>query len=241
MLNYRRGPGDDIWGAAFKLGGKWSPKDGISLGTRNWDDAVEIAREKYTLLTNGVQITKPRTPAKPAAPEHAFSIYAQRAIDKLEAQARAAEATTPGKGHNYLQAAGRVRVLKERWSGTDIKKLTDDALNHWIEFEYRVEDRAATVKLYGRQARNAARQKVLKLPGVNTLGNLDAALLAVWTEAVADRIVERRQRPMIDRSLGEDAEPRAFIDAAALNAVARVMTDEWVSGPPSVSEQLPPG
>ena len=28
----------------------------------------------------------------------------------------------------------------------------------------------------------------------------------VWSEAVADRVVERRNRPIIDKSLGEDSE-----------------------------------
>ena len=48
-------------------------------------------------------------------------------------------------------------------------------------------------------------------------------------EAVADKIVDRRHRPMIDKALGEDGEPRAFIDAAGVQAVARVMTDEWIT------------
>ena len=55
MLNYRRGPEDDIWGAAFKVDGKWTPKDGVSLGprARDWDEAIELARDKYNLLTAG--------------------------------------------------------------------------------------------------------------------------------------------------------------------------------------------
>jgi integrase len=116
-----------------------------------------------------------------------------------------------------------------RWSETDITTLTDAVLNHWVEFEYRVEDRKATVALHGPQPRNAARQRVLVMPSQNTLGNLDQALHYVWTEAVADQVVERRQRPMIDRSLGEDSEPRAFVDAAGVRAVAGVMSDAWVA------------
>ena len=34
---------------------------------------------------------------------------------------------------------------------------------------------------------------------------------------------------MIDKGLGEEGEPRAFIDAAGVQAVARVMTDEWIA------------
>ena len=34
---------------------------------------------------------------------------------------------------------------------------------------------------------------------------------------------------MIDKSLGEDGEPRPFIDASGVWAVAKVMTDQWVT------------
>ena len=44
-LNYRRGPDDDIWGASFLIDGKWTPKDGVSLGTREFDEAAESARD----------------------------------------------------------------------------------------------------------------------------------------------------------------------------------------------------
>ena len=50
------------------------------------------------------------------------------------------------------------------------------------------------------------------MPGVTTLGNLDHALLQA-----------------IDKSLGEDSEPRVFIDEASVRAVFRVMTDEWMA------------
>lgn len=100
----------------------------------------------------------------------------------------------------------------------------------WVSDDYRVEDTEATVARYGRQPKGEGRQKVLKMPSVITLGNLDWALRHVWLEAVADKIVDRRQRPMIDKTLGEDGEPRAFIDSTGVQAVACVMTDEWIAG-----------
>ena len=134
-----------------------------------------------------------------------------------------------GKGHNFRAIARRIENdLLPRWGATDITKLTEHDLNDWIEDDYRVEDTEATVKLYGRQPRGKDRQKVWKKPGVTTLGNLDHALLHVWQEAVADKIVDRRHRPTIDKALGEDGEPRAFIDAAGVQAVANVMTDDWI-------------
>jgi integrase len=125
-----------------------------------------------------------------------------------------------------------------KWGETDITKLTDHALNHWVEFSFRVEDRKATVALHGRQPRNGTRQRVLVPAAAATLGNLDQALLYVWNEAVADQVVERRFRPMIDRSLGEDSEPRAFIDEKGVLAVALVMTNEWVASNEGHSSDL---
>ena len=98
-----------------------------------------------------------------------------------------------------------------RWGDTDIRLLDEHALNDWIEDDYRVEDREATVANYGGQSRTK-RQQVMKMPGVTTLGNLDHALLQA-----------------IDKSLGEDSEPRVFIDEASVRAVFRVMTDEWMA------------
>ena len=111
MLNYRRGPEDDIWGATFWLDGKWTPRDGVSLGTRDWDEAIEIARDKYAVAIEGHRITVPRTaltPAKPAVQEHAFRIYAEPAIDKLRQEATEADASVTGKGHNFRTLAHRI-------------------------------------------------------------------------------------------------------------------------------------
>ena len=110
-----------------------------------------------------------------------------------------------------------------------ITAITEHALNDWVADDYRVEDVEATVAKYARQPRDAARRIVWKQPSQTTLGNLDWAFLHVWQEAVAAKVVDRRQRPIIDKSLGLDGEPRAFIDADAVQAAARVMTDAWVT------------
>ena len=183
LLNYRRGPDDNIWGANFLIDGKWTPKDGVSLGTRDFDEAAERARDKYALLTSGAPIAKPRA-AKPKVPEHAFRIYAEPAIAKLKAQADQADAKVRGKGHNFRSLAGRIENdLLPRWGDMAIDQITEHGLNEWVR-EHRVEDRAATVAKYGRQQRSEMRQVIYKTPSISTLGNLDWAFSLVWDEAV---------------------------------------------------------
>jgi hypothetical protein len=65
-------------------------------------------------------------------------------------------------------------------------------------------------------------------PPISTLGNIDWAFSLVWDEAVIDRIVDRRHRPVIDKSLGADGEIRAFIDDADVRACMRVMSNDWI-------------
>ena len=227
LLNYRRGPDDNIWGANFLIDGKWTPKDGVSLGTRDFDEAAERARDKYALLTSGAPIAKPRA-AKPKVPEHAFRIYAEPAIAKLKAQADQADAKVRGKGHNFRSLAGRIENdLLPRWGDMAIDQITEHGLNEWVR-EHRVEDRAATVAKYGRQQRSEMRQVVYKTPSISTLGNLDWAFSLVWDEAVLNRVVDRRHRPVIDKSLGADGEIRAFIDDAGVRACMCVMSNGWI-------------
>jgi integrase len=230
LIQHIRGPDDDSWNAQFLIDGEWQPHKPFSLSTRDWHEACVEALVKYgAVIGQGISAVIRKPPYAPRI-EHRFGEYAERAIRKLEQQAEVADTSASGKGHNFRQIAGRIRRdLMPRWSETDITQLTDSSLNHWAEFEYRVEDRAATVKLYGRQPRDATRQKVLVKPSANTLGNLDQALLYVWTQAVADQIVDRRARPMLDRSLGEEAESRAFIDADGVMAVAHIMSDAWIA------------
>jgi integrase len=230
LHQFRRNAQDDIWCATFLVGGQWQTRKPVSLGTRDFDEASEVARDKYAVLQTGQQITRAyKAPApRKSQVEHPLRVYGERAIKKLREEA-AAE-TVAGKEHNALAIARRIENdLVPRWGDTDITKLDEHALNDWIADEYRVEDTAATVARYGRQPKREGRQKVLKKPGVTTLGNLDWALRRVWSEAVADKIVDRRQRPMINKGLGEEGEARAFIDAAGVQAVARVMTDEWIA------------
>lgn len=228
---FLRGPADDGWAAQYLIDGKWLPRNSAALGTRDFDEACELARDKYTLAIAGEPITVPRATTKKTL-AHAFGIYAERAIAKLEAQADEADASiVVGKGHKFRSHARRIkRDLCPRWSAADITEITEDALNEWIEREYRVEDVVATVKKYGRQPKGEGRQTVRKKPAVDTLGNLDQAFREVWLEAAADGVVDRKKRPQIDKTEhGEDGGTRAFIDAAGVGAVAHLMTDDWVT------------
>jgi integrase len=232
----RRGPTDEIWCATFKIDGKWQSTKPANLGTRDFAEACEVARDKYAAMNgHGVHSVlrtyKTPEPPKPNV-QHPFRLYAERAIAKLKEQAIQADAEAVGKGHNFLAIARRIENdLIPHWGDTDITAMTEHTLNDWVADEYRVEDTDATVARYGRQGRSEGRQKVWKKPSATTLGNLDWALRHVWMEAVGDKIVDRRHRPMMDKSLGEDGEPRPFIDASGVLAVAKVMSDQWVTAP----------
>ncbi|MFZ0021886.1 MAG: hypothetical protein WAL10_31620, partial [Acetobacteraceae bacterium] len=143
------------------------------------------------------------------------------------------DAKVKGKGHTFYAAARQIeRDLLPRWSDTPITAITEANLNDWVADEFRVVDVAATVAKYGSQPKDEGRQVVRKKPAVTTLGNLDRAFNFVWQEAVAAKVVDRRRRPTIRKhEHGEEGEARAFIDAAGVQAVARVMTDLWVNTP----------
>jgi integrase len=228
LLNYRRGPDDDIWGARFLIEGKWTPKDGVSLGTRDFDEAAERARDKYALLANGQPVAKPRA-TKPRLPEHTFRIYAERAIAKLKAKADEADARVVGKGHSFRSAAKRIENdLLPRWANVGIDGIREHELNEWAR-EHRVEDRAATIAKHGRQRQSDTRQVIFKVPSISTLGNIDWAFSLVWEEAVIDRVVDRRHRPVIDKSVGANGESRAFIDDSGVRSVMRAMSESWIA------------
>lgn len=224
LSQHIRGPSDDTWNAEFLVEGEWVPNKPLSLSTRDWDEACERAGDKFITIIAGQPIHKPRI-------DRSFNVYAERAMAKLLQQANAANSQVKGKGHNFRDRARRIgHDLIPRWGATDITTMTEHSLNDWIEDDYRVEDVEATVTRYGRQPKREGRQVIYKRPGLTTLGNLDFALKLVWDEAVADRIVERRSRPIIDKvKFGEDTEPRAFIDEVGVKAVAKVMTDAWVA------------
>lgn len=215
----RRGPADMLWSATFCVGGEWQTKKPISLGTSDFDDACEIARDRYAQMDGrGVEaVLRPYAVAKPEVKRvvpNAFSTYAERAIADLEARRAVAKAEASGKAKNFTEIIRRIRAdLLPRWGETDITKLTEYDLNDWIADEYRVGD----------QERKATR---------SSLGNLDWALRHVWQEAVADRVVERRTRPTIDKGLGADGKTRAFIDREAVLRIGRLMSNTWVETPP---------
>ena len=247
LHQFRRSAADDIWCATFRLNGHWETRKPVSLATRDFEEACEVARDKFTLATNGEGVqsvlrtykTREPEPATPETPEHAFRIYAEAAIAKLRQEAVEADAVVPGKGHNFRTLAHRIEnYLLPRWGDVAITAITEHMLNDWIADDYRVEDVGATVKqareLYpdknGRQPRGATRKVVWKMPSQTTLGNLDWALLRVWDEAVAAKVVDRRHRPMIDKvRYGSVGDTRPFIDAVGVQAVADVMTDAWVA------------
>jgi integrase len=224
LSKHIRGPHDETWNAEFLIGGEWEPNKPVSLSTRDWDDACERAGDKFIAITAGA-------PIRQEPVNHSFRIYAGRAIAKLRQQADEADAVVKGKGHNFQDRARRIEHdLIPRWGDRPIAEITEHSLNDWIEDDYRVEDVEATVKRHGRQPKGEGRQVIYKRPGLATLGNLDFAFKLVWDEAVADRIVDRRMRPVIDKvKYGEEGEPRAFIDAPSVQAVMRTMTDEWLA------------
>ena len=143
-----------------------------------------------------------------AAPEHAFGYFAEAAIAKLRQRAIEEDAAVSGKGRNFRTLANRIEHdLLPRWGRVAITAITEHALNDWVADDLRVEDVVATVAEYARQPRDAARQIVWKQPSQTTLGNLDWAFLHVWQKAVAAKLVDRRQRPIIDKSWASMARP----------------------------------
>jgi integrase len=80
---------------------------------------------------------------------------------------------------------------------------------------------------------------IYKTPARNTIGNLDWAFREVWLEAAKAKVVERRAHPTIRRAdHGEDGERRAFIDRQGVQALHRVMTDEWIDAPDGFSHEI---
>jgi integrase len=230
LLNFLRGPDDDGWAAQFLIDGQWQPRNPAALGTKDWDEACELARDRYAIAAAGQPIVKHRTPAKPDGHERTFRVYAEPVIARLRQKAEEADALVPGKGHVHNVAARKIeKDLIPKWGEVPIDTITENMLNDWFADEYRVEDVEATTNKFGRQSRDETRQFIWKKAARTTLGNLDWAFREVWLEAVAQKVVDRRARPMIRRvDHGEEGEPRAFIDAAGVQAVARVMTDAWV-------------
>jgi hypothetical protein len=103
---FLRGPDDDTWAAQYFVHGQWLPRNSASFSTRDFDEAVERARDRYPLIVAGQPITTPRMTTKKTL-EHAFQVYADRAILKLTALADEADRTiATGKGHNTATISG---------------------------------------------------------------------------------------------------------------------------------------
>ena len=45
LLNFLRGPDDDGWAAQNLINGEWTPRNPAALGTRDFDEACEGARD----------------------------------------------------------------------------------------------------------------------------------------------------------------------------------------------------
>src|ERR1700712_2738101 len=73
LHNFVRGPQDDGWHVQFLIEGVWTPRNPAALGTKDWDEACERARDRCTLAQSGQPITKPR----PVAVENPFSEFAE--------------------------------------------------------------------------------------------------------------------------------------------------------------------
>jgi integrase len=240
LLNFLRGPADDGWAAQFLIDGVWTPRNPAALGTKDFEEACERARDRYALAAAGQPIVTPRASATPKTIPHAFRLYADPVIARLRAKAIEADAVTKGKGHTFYAAAQQIeRDLLPRWGDTSIDRITENDLNDWVADTHRVEDVAATIAEYGSQPKDANRKVISKRPSVTTLGNLDWAFRFVWMEAVVAKVVDRRNRPHIRKGEhGTGSEPRAFIDAAGVQAVAKVMTDQWVATPNGHSVEM---
>jgi len=226
LYQKRRGPDDFLWGAHFLVDGKWTPKTPVSLGTTDWEEAKEIARDKFAVVTAG----HPIGARSHKVEDHTFDRYARVAIAALRSQAEAAKLVASGKEHNFLDLARRIeKVLVPAFGAMQIARIDDDVLNDWAA-SYRVIDPAATTARYGKQKRGPDRQVVMKPPKYTTLGNVDRAFLKVWAAAAEAKIVSKRARPMIDKDeYGEHGEPRAFIDQRGCQAVYQVMkTEKWL-------------
>ena len=231
LFNFLRGPDDDGWAAQFLINGVWQPRNPAALGTTDWDEACERARDRYAAVQAGQPIVKARASAKPQTHEHAFKVFAVPAIERLKREAREADAAVPGKGHVLYSTAKDIeRHFLLKWGATAITAISENALNDWVADEVKVIDRAASA---------ARGEFVYKTPARNTIGNLDWAFREVWLEAVKAKVVDRRARPMIRRAEhGEDGERRAFIDRAGVQALARVMTDQWIDAPDGFSPDI---
>lgn len=212
------------------MNGRWIPKTPVSLSTRDFEEAKENARDKFSVIEAGSSASVLVQHPIPAV-DHSFRIYAEKAIVRLDAKAQAIrEQKGAGKDHTSRDLANRIsKALMPKWADTPITDLTEEMLNDWVMDTYRVEDRQATFAAYGSQSRDE-RASIYKRPTASTLGNLDAAFAKVWEQAAAVGVVNRRQRPTIEKeTFGEGSKQRAFIDRAGVQTLYRFMSNEWLN------------
>src|ERR1039458_389290 len=82
LVRFVRGPQDLGWHVQFFERGVWEPRNPVALRTKDWDEACENARDKFTLRSAGqpVSVQRPK-------PENLFQTFAERAISNLRRQA----------------------------------------------------------------------------------------------------------------------------------------------------------
>src|SRR4051794_31581775 len=153
-----RGETDLTWNARFLVNETWTKP--VSLGTKDYEEAKEIARDKFVLPEAGADISAKAKKVE----EHTVDKYADIAVKELEKAAADAAKVAKGKEFNFLDLARRIKtVIKPAFGTLDIKKLDTDKLNDWAK-DYEVEDVAATKARYGDQKRGPGRQRVMKAP-----------------------------------------------------------------------------
>ena len=209
------GADDTRWYAQYNLNGKWQPPyNPVSLKTSDYDEACEIARDRYAAIIEGAAITKPR---KPAIPTDTFGIFAQQAIVELEQQEAKAILIDKRKGQTFKVNRLRIVKLVDKFGAIPIADIDEDMLNDWVKHEYRV------------RVRKKGLPDTFAMASQKTLGNMDWCFSQVYEKAVDAKVVDRRKRPVIDLSQGEEGESRAFIDHAGVQALKDLMTDDWVN------------
>ncbi len=78
LFNFLRGPDDEGWAAQYLINGVWTPRNPAALGTRDWSEACERARDRYNVAAAGQPIVKPRATTKTKTREHAFRLTPNR-------------------------------------------------------------------------------------------------------------------------------------------------------------------
>jgi len=136
LMRFVRGPQDLGWYAQFLEKRGWEPRNPKALGTKDWDQACENARDKFILTSAGQPVSVARS-----MPESLFRTYAERSVAALRQQAIEADLVVSGKGHKFRNLARQIeRNLLPKWGDLPIATITANDLNDWIDDVFRVEN-----------------------------------------------------------------------------------------------------